>query len=294
MKLDHPILYKLAALAGSAAVRAWMDTLDYRVVYYDPDADPASSRCRGQKIYIFWHEYILLPLFMRGHCNLAMLLSRHRDAEVLSYVAYHMGFEFVRGSTNRGGVAALRQLLEKSRHMHLAITPDGPRGPRRELASGPVFLASKLGIPLVCIAVGYDRPWRVGSWDRFAIPRPFSRARCIVSPELYVPPELDRDRLEHFRCKIQQVLNGLCTEAEQWAEAGTRKMGQLTPKRAAKPLRPRQAMGWLESIGSVHAQLIPKEANPWQPLLDSLPHFSDDFMEDRCQPVDQKRETIFE
>ena len=160
MKIDHPILYKLAALVGSTAVRAWMDTLDYRVVFYDPDVDPASPRCRGQKIYVFWHEYILFPLAMRGHCNLAMLLSRHRDAEVLSYVAYHMGFEFVRGSTNRGGVAALRQLLDKSRHMHLAITPDGPRGPRRQMAPGPIFLASKLGIPLVAMGVGYNRPWR--------------------------------------------------------------------------------------------------------------------------------------
>ena len=97
MKLDHPVpVTSLAALAAApAAVRAWMDTLDYRVVFYDPDVDPASPRCRGQKIYVFWHEYILLPLAMRGHCNLAMLLSRHRDAEILSYVAYHMGFEFV-------------------------------------------------------------------------------------------------------------------------------------------------------------------------------------------------------
>ncbi len=133
MKLDYPLFYKFAALLGTTAVRAWMDTLDYRVLFYDPDVDPASPRCRGQKIYIFWHEYILFPFAMRGNCNLAMLLSRHRDAEVLSYAARLMGFDFVRGSTNRGGVAALRQLLEKSRQMHLAITPDGPRGPRRQL-----------------------------------------------------------------------------------------------------------------------------------------------------------------
>ena len=135
MKLDHPILYKLAALAGSTAVRAWMDTLDYRVVFYDPDVDPASPRCRGQKIYVFWHEYILFPLAMRGHCNLAMLLSRHRDAEVLSYVAYHMGFEFVRGSTNRGGVAALRQLLgQEPAH---APGDHARRPPRTAAANGP-------------------------------------------------------------------------------------------------------------------------------------------------------------
>ena len=251
MKLDHPLLYKLAALAGSTAVRTWMDTLDYRVLFHDPDVDPASPRCRGQKIYVFWHEYILLPLAMRGHCNLAMLLSRHRDAEVLSYIAYHMGFEFVRGSTNRGGVAALRQLLDKSQRMHLAITPDGPRGPRRQLAPGPIFLASKLGIPLVAMGVGYDRPWRAGSWDRFAVPRPCSQARCILSPELHVPADLDREQLEHFRLHVEQVLNRLCHDAEQWAETGSRKPGQLTPQRAVKPLSPRKALGWLERDGAI-------------------------------------------
>ena len=247
MKLDHPLIYKFAALLGTTAVRAWMDTLDYRVAFYDPDVDPASPRCRGQKIYVFWHEYILFPFAMRGNCNLAMLLSRHRDAEVLSYAARHMGFEFVRGSTNRGGVAALRQLLDKSRHMHLAITPDGPRGPRRQLAPGPIYLASKLGIPLVAMGVGFNRPWRVPSWDRFAIPRPCSRARCILSPELQVPPDLDRDGLEHFRLKIEQVLNRLCDEAEHWADSGHRKPGQLTPCHTARPLAPREPLGWLEA-----------------------------------------------
>ena len=87
-----------------------------------------------------------------------MLLSRHRDAEILSHIAGHLGFAFVRGSTNRGGVSALRQLLARSRDMHLTITPDGPRGPRRRLAPGCIYLASKLGLPLVVMGYGYERP----------------------------------------------------------------------------------------------------------------------------------------
>jgi len=248
MKLDHPLIYKFAALLGTTAVRAWMDTLDYRVLFYDENVDPASPRCCGQKIYVFWHEYILFPFAMRGNCNLAMLLSRHRDAEVLSYAARHMGFDFVRGSTNRGGVAALRQLLEKSRQMHLAITPDGPRGPRRQLAPGPIYLASKLGIPLVAMGIGYDRPWRVPSWDRFAIPRPCSRACCILSPELHVPPDLDREAQEHFRLKVGQLLNHLCNDAEQWAESGRRRAGQRTPRRETRPIPLRGSLGLLESV----------------------------------------------
>jgi lysophospholipid acyltransferase (LPLAT)-like uncharacterized protein len=232
MKLEHPLLYKLGGLLGSAAIRWWMGTLDYKAAYYDRTIDPIEPDCLGQKIYIFWHEYILLPIFMRGHCNLSMLLSRHRDAEALSHVAHHLGFDFVRGSTNRGGVAALRQLLRKSRAMNLTITPDGPRGPRRRLAPGSIYLASKLGLPLVAVGYGYDRPWRVRSaWDHFAVPRPFSRARTVPSPAIYVPPNLDRDGLEYFRQKTEQLLDRLTEEAEVWAESGHRRTGELVMRR---------------------------------------------------------------
>jgi lysophospholipid acyltransferase (LPLAT)-like uncharacterized protein len=150
-----------------------------------------------------------------------------------------LGFDVVRGSSTRGGVAALRTMLRKGRHRHLTITPDGPRGPRRNLAQGPVFLASKLGLPLVLIGLGYDRPWRLGSWDRFAIPRPFSRARAVVSPAVHIPPSLDRDQVEHFRRAMQSLLNRLTCEAEAWAQAGTRKVDErpLRPMPSPLPLR---------------------------------------------------------
>jgi len=237
MRIDIPMVNKFGGLLGATAIRAWMRTLDYQVAYYDRTADPISPDCRGQKIYIFWHEYILFPIYLRGHCNLAMLLSRHRDAEILSHAAYHLGFDFVRGSTNRGGVAALRQLLRKSRRMHLTITPDGPRGPRRRLAPGAVYLASKLGMPLVVMGFGYDRPWRVrNAWDRFAIPRPGTRARAVVSGDLHVPPDLGRVGLEHFRGKIETLMNRLTLEAEAWAESQTRKVNQRPLFKATAPL----------------------------------------------------------
>ncbi len=228
---------KLGGLLGSATIRSWMGTLDYKAAFYDQTVDPAFPGCRGQKIYISWHEYMLFPTYLRGHCNIAMLISRHRDAEILSYAAYHLGFDFVRGSTNRGGVAAIRELLRKSRKMHLTITPDGPRGPRRRLTPGSIFLASRLGLPLVAMGFAYDRPWRLNSWDRFAIPRPFSRARCVISPEIYIPAVLDRNGLEHFRRKIEQLMNRLTEEAEAWAESGSRKAGQfILRRRYAGPL----------------------------------------------------------
>jgi lysophospholipid acyltransferase (LPLAT)-like uncharacterized protein len=222
---------KLGGLLASAAVRTWMSTLDYKVSFYDPTVDPIDERCRGQKIYIFWHEYILFPLHMRGNSNLAMLLSRHRDADILLEVARHMGFDCVRGSTFAGGAAALRELERKGQSMNLAITPDGPRGPRRVLAQGPIYLSSKLGMPIVAMGFGYDNPWRLGSWDRFAIPKPYARARAVVSPELHIPPDLDREGVEHYRLKVETMLNRLTCEAEAWAEAGNGKVNEIVALR---------------------------------------------------------------
>jgi lysophospholipid acyltransferase (LPLAT)-like uncharacterized protein len=227
MKLESPLLMKIGGLAGVTFLRCWTSTLDSQIAFYDPAVDPSSPLCRGQQVYIFWHEYILLPLAFRGHCNLTMLLSQHRDAEILSRMACHLGFEFVRGSTSRrGGVTAIRQLLRRSRRLHLAITPDGPRGPRRQLAPGAVYLASRLGLPLVVMGFGYDRPWRLASWDRFALPRPYSRVRAVISPKVYVPPDLDRKGVKHFREKIQRLLNCLTEEAESWAASDRRIPGQ--------------------------------------------------------------------
>src|SRR4051812_35463653 len=107
---------------GASAIRAWMGTLEYKAAYYDASIDPARGD-GARRIYLFWHENILFPIYLRGHCNLTMLLSRHRDATILSETARRLGFGFVRGSTFGGGSSAVRQLLERSRGAHLTITP---------------------------------------------------------------------------------------------------------------------------------------------------------------------------
>jgi hypothetical protein len=232
------LLKKFAGLGGAALVRRWMSTLDYKAAYYDPTVDPVNPACEGQKMYIFWHEYLLAPLYLRGHCNLTMLLSMHRDADILVHVARHMGFKSIRGSSTRGGAKATRELMRVSQRMNLCTGPDGPRGPRRNLAPGPVYLASRLGLPLVVMGIGYDRPWRMNTWDRFAIPRPGSRARLIPSPPLNIPRKLDRDGLEQYRLRVETLLNRLTLEAEAWAESGTRKVEETPLRREPAPRRP--------------------------------------------------------
>jgi lysophospholipid acyltransferase (LPLAT)-like uncharacterized protein len=228
---------KLGGLLAAKGIQAWMQTVDTRAVFYDRSVDPVLG-IEGPRIYIFWHEYILFPLALRGNCHLSMLLSQHNDADILARIAGHFGFDCVRGSTYRGGARALWELEERSRTHHLTITPDGPRGPRRQLAQGPIYLASRLQIPLVCMGFGYDRPWRSNSWDRFAVPRMFSRARAVIGPAMTIPANLDRDGLESCRLRSERLLNCLTAEAEAWAAAGSRKAGEVVIRNQSAPPPP--------------------------------------------------------
>ncbi len=230
MKQSVPWKVRLGGLVAAKGIHAWMSTLRYRALFHDPSVDPRLG-CEKPRLYVFWHEYILLPLYMRPHCNLAMLLSRHKDGDILARVAHHMGFDCVRGSTNRGATAALLELTRRGKHMHLTITPDGPRGPRRKLAMGPIYLASRLGLPIVPIGFGLDRPWRAKSWDRFAVPRPFSRARGILGAEISIPAGLERDQLEVCRQNVEQVLTDLTVDAENWATSGESRQGEVRERR---------------------------------------------------------------
>lgn len=216
-----------------------MHTLDYQAALYDISVDPVmptdAALAMARRVYVFWHEYILFPVYLRGNCNVGLLLSRHRDAEWLAQAARLMGYRTLRGSTYRGARTALRELLRRSGQMHLGMTPDGPRGPRRRLSPGPIYLSSKLRIPLVALGLGYDRPWRLRTWDQFAIPRPGSRARAILSPAMQMPHDLDRQGLEHYRQQVEKMLNRLTLEAEAWAEASTRKIDQIPLRRQPAP-----------------------------------------------------------
>jgi lysophospholipid acyltransferase (LPLAT)-like uncharacterized protein len=117
-------------------------------------------------------------------------------------------------------------MMAKSTYNHLTITPDGPRGPRRKLSRGCLFLASKLQIPIVMLGLGYDRPWRAPTWDKFAVPRLFSRARTIVSPEIYVPSQLDADTADRFADALETTMTRLCELAEDWAISGDLHVGE--------------------------------------------------------------------
>src|SRR5262249_7079734 len=138
MKIRHPWLIKAAGFAAAWAVRLWVGSLSYRYRPLGPNVDPDRPGCRGRYIYAFWHENILVPAYHYRRRDIWVLISRHADGQLIAEAARHLRFRVVAGSTTRGGAEALRRMVRLGGRGHLALTPDGPRGPRRRVQPGVV------------------------------------------------------------------------------------------------------------------------------------------------------------
>src|SRR5579883_1608196 len=235
MKIRNRHLVRAAGWLATRAARGLFRTLRFE---YRPAADSLAPRDlppanTDRHIYAIWHENLLLPSVYFGHPSIAVLISKHADGQILGSLITSFGMGMVLGSTNRDGVKAVRQLVrDEHARRHLAVTPDGPRGPRRVVQPGLVYVASMTGMTIVCVGVGYDHPWRAGSWDRFAVPKPGSRARCLTAEPIAVPPGLRGGDLEPYRLRVQAEMDRLNAAAERWAETG-----RLAAPPAAGPLR---------------------------------------------------------
>ncbi|NQU75820.1 MAG: lysophospholipid acyltransferase family protein, partial [Planctomycetes bacterium] len=205
MKLTNPAAIKFVSLLASWLIRAWLGTLDIRFALDEPQLNPRLMKRKG--VYLFWHEAILFPAYTHAREGFATLVSEHRDGELITQVLRMLRGEAIRGSTTRGGSKAMLKMLRNRRMRHLGITPDGPRGPRRVMQAGPVYLASRSRRPLIPVGFAACDCWRAPSWDRMILPRPWRQARCVAGRAIEVPQDLDRDALEVWRQKVQTAMD---------------------------------------------------------------------------------------
>lgn len=220
MKIRNPTIIKLIGFFGSWFIRLWMATVRYRYRPLGRNVDPWRPDLDGRYIYAFWHENMLVPAYKYGRPDIWVLISQHADGQMIAEVCRHLGFQLVRGSTTRGGAEAVRQMLKLGREAHLAITPDGPRGPRRQVQAGLIYLAARTGLPIIPIGIGFRSAWRMRSWDRFAVPRPWSFAGCVTAEPINIPPDVDKEQLDQYRLQVEQTMLHVTEVAEQWALTG--------------------------------------------------------------------------
>ena len=138
-------------------------------------------------IFVLWHSRILPLLALHKGEDLVLLISRHRDGGYLADLADGWGYKSVRGSTQRGGEVGLLGIVRALQAGAIvALTPDGPRGPRERVQPGAVAAAQHAGVPIVAAGARTSSAWYLGSWDRMCIPKPFAAIDVRYSAPIHI------------------------------------------------------------------------------------------------------------
>lgn len=172
---------------------------------------------RQAVVVALWHGQMLPLLAHHRDEGVGVLVSEHRDGEIIARVVEAFGFATVRGSTSRGGSRALLEIVASLRRgREIAVTPDGPRGPRHHFAPGALVAAHRAGVPVVGVVAHVDRAWRLRSWDRFEIPKPFARIAVAYSAPTPVTGPTAR-AAAGAAPDFEALMRGLADEAAQLA-----------------------------------------------------------------------------
>lgn len=197
--------------------RLWFATCRVKVRGDGPLRDFVRSGNTG--IAAFWHYSFLFLFHYFRNFHAAVMVSASKDGEYIARLAQLMGHVPVRGSSNRGGVRALRDMIEQLRRgNNSAIVADGSQGPARKAQPGSILMASKSGKPIFPFAWAANRALIFKSWDRTVVPLPFATVIMRIGEPLLVPPGIDGSQVEWYRQELEDRLNRLYEAA--WNEVG--------------------------------------------------------------------------
>jgi hypothetical protein len=197
-----PRLLRLIHTVLMTTVRISTTGVHHTKSYYGVKGKPGA-------LFVLWHDHTLVPLHVFQRQSITVMMSRSRAGQMQAAFWSLYGWPIVWGSTKKKeGVTALREVLRQVRDgAIIGFTPDGPKGPRRYAHPGVVYLASKGPAVVMPLAVAASDFWELPTWDKYLIPKPFSRVHIHVGTPLHVPPDLSREESEVWRVKIEAALN---------------------------------------------------------------------------------------
>jgi len=169
-------------------------------------------------IYVFWHNRVFLSTYFWRRRRIVVMTSQSFDGEYIARFIQRFGYGAARGSSTRGATGAVVEMVRLMRAgCPTAFTIDGPKGPVYVAKMGAVLLAKKTGHPILPFAITAERFWKAKkSWDRFQVPKPFSRARVEIAPPIFVAPDADDKELNVKRDELQRALDKITERGERW------------------------------------------------------------------------------
>jgi lysophospholipid acyltransferase (LPLAT)-like uncharacterized protein len=209
----------LGSAVGSFVLSCLRLTLHGYQCYQDQEATERPLREGKRVIFCFWHGRLLMLPFASPIREVAIMISQHRDGDFVSRFAERKGFSSIRGSATRGGLAAMKKMIGAHKSgQHLAITPDGPKGPRHQVKSGVIELAKLTGSPILPVTFGAFPRKVLESWDEFIIPRPFSTCVFLWGKPLSVPADADKEKIAENQRILQEQMLAIMSQADELSQ----------------------------------------------------------------------------
>ena len=212
-RLPAELLYRTVGSAGKAFVHLMR-------VFVDGELENREAadrvRARGRRvIYAFWHGRLLVPIWTHRGSRIGILISQSRDGEYVARIADKLGFHVIRGSTTRGAEGGFRTLLSAIQEGYdVAITPDGPTGPKYQVKKGIVHLARASGAAILPVGIAADRYKQLASWDEFRVLLPGAYALARYGDPIIVPEHANKFDMEDIRAGLENTLNALTADVE--------------------------------------------------------------------------------
>ena len=169
-----------------------------RVTFSNQSKIDSLSKNNENFIYAFWHDQLLMcPFTWKNDLDILVLISKHKDGDIISRVISYLGFKTIRGSTNnpekiknKGGFIAAKKILSSlKKNMCVGIAPDGPRGPRHEVAEGIINIARISNKKIIPVALGFKSKWTLNTWDKFIVPKFFSSMKVSWGEPIEIQEE---------------------------------------------------------------------------------------------------------
>ncbi len=173
-------------------------------------------------IYAFWHDQLLMcPLTWQSELEIKVLISKHRDGDIIAKLISNLGFKAIRGSThkagktkNKGGLLSARQMIKSlKKGISIGISPDGPKGPRHKVSDGILSISRLSNSPILPVGIGFKKKWVLNTWDKFIIPKPFNQITIIWGEPL---PALKNEKsINQIKSKLESTMYNLTKRANR-------------------------------------------------------------------------------
>lgn len=221
-KIGFKDIVQIKVVGFLGAFSIWLLRQTLRIEIRVPDDQSKDWAAETPRILAFWHrQQLLMPWIYRQSKNsvgkrpICALISKSLDGRMVAQAMNFLGISSVEGSSSRGGREALFEMVKAVKDgSHVAITPDGPRGPIFKVKFGVIKIAQLTGAKIYPTCFVPQKSWTFGSWDKMLLPKPFSRAIILTGSPIQVPSELKEEELPTYAEKLEQELNRVTSEAE--------------------------------------------------------------------------------